>query len=550
MPAYQSTKTYRAGFYNSKKQNGADDRVYTAEDIRKPYDVIYSDGILPASDGTAGDTLKVVATVGMGIAVGVGNAKLGGAWFENWAAYSITLDTGSSNDRYDAVIIRNDDSDDVREPTIYIKSLSAIPTVNDLTRNDDVYEICVAYIRVPAFATGITTENIVDTREDGNLCNVMSGVGATVVRIYRNTYFSETANQTEIPIGIPQYNRSRDELTVIVEGRVFTVGARYTIKDNAYITLSIGLPVVGTRIDFEVVKNVNAAGAETVVQEVAELRREMTAVNKTLENYYYCNGVNDNINISNIVKEFYNKNFYHSMRLHVVGHFGFTSMAGGTGDITNKYILFDFGTFASVPKPKVIVDFTRCDEISVPISGGKHTQLFGGTSIDVVGVNIYAESNVPETIIRAFDITAKRVKAVDCRFWIHGYRSSLIAVNGVFENCYGIVSNLSGNSYCFQPSSDGVVKLNGGEYLAYTGSSSSQSAVVGQSEADAVSILYGVNAPTIERGGGFRQTHSLLQWTGGGIMNCTDLVSALPIVVVAGISEIRGTIAKSKPNLM
>lgn len=549
MPTYPATKTYRGGFYNNHVVNGQDDRVYTAEDVRKPYDTVFSDGIMPEADGTAGDCLKVSSTGGMGISVGIGNAKLGGAWFENERVYNITLDVGSAALRYDCVIIRNDDSEDVREPSIYIKSLSAPPKVSDLTRNDKIYEICVGYVQVAALTSSITAGNIVDTRTDGTLCNVMSGVGATVVRVYKNTYFSQTANQTVIPIGISQFNRSKDVLTVIVEGRTFTEGVNYTITDNEQITLAVGLPVVGTRIDFEVTKNVNAAGAETVVQEVAELRKEMNANNNKLRHYYYCNGINDNINISNIVKEFLNLNFYHSMDLHVVGHFGFAEMAAGDGTSGSPYKLFDFGTFTTLPKPKVFIDFSDCDEISVPIADGTNNILFAGSSFNLRGANIYAANTTVNTVIRAIDPNVKVIKASDCRFWITAYKNSLIAWNGTFENCRGSVANVVDNSYCFQPVSSGIIRVIGGEYYAYTGDSSKQSAVVGQSGADAVSILYGVNAPTLARSG-FYQTNSILQWTGGGMLNCTDLVSALPLVVVAGISNIRGTIALSKPNLM
>jgi hypothetical protein len=377
----------------------------------------------------------------------------------------------------------------------------------------------------------------------------MSGVGATVVHTYRNTYFSQTANQTAIPIGIPQFNRSKDELSVIINGRIFTEGANYTINSNSQITLLIGLPVVGTRIDFEVRKNVNAAGAETVVQEVAELRKEMTAANRKLENYYYCNGVNDNVNISNIAKAFLSLNFYHSMTLHIIGHFGFTQIIGGTGTTSNPYKLFDLGTFENVPNPKVTLDFSECDEISVLVEDGAYTTIFGGTAIEVRGANIYAANTTTGTIIRIFDDAVKRLKAEDCRFWLTGYKNSLIAMNGTFVNCRGSIANVTENSYCFLPSNNGIIRITGGEYYAYTGDSVKQSSIVGQSSADAVSILYGVNAPTIARSG-FYQTNSILQWAGGGILNCTDLISALPLIVVSGISNIRGTIEKNKPNLM
>lgn len=555
MPTYQDLKTYEAGFYNNKRTGDVDDRVYSAKDVREPYCTVFSKGIMPDTDGTAGGYLKVTANGGMGISVAAGTANLG-AWFKNTGAYSITLDPSGGSVRYDCVIIRSDDisttrSDNVavdREPSIYIKSLTAVPTINDLIRNDNTYEMCIAYVKVKALATSITSADIIDTRTDGSLCNVMSGVGATVVRVYKNTYFSQTENQTVIPIGIAQYNRSKDALSVIVEGRTFTEGVNYTITDNSQITLAVGLPIVGTKIEFEVAKNVNAAGAETVVQEVNELRKEMTANNNKLRHYYYCNGLTDNINISNIVKEFLSLSSYNSMDLHVVGHFGFTQMAAGSGTSGNPYKLFDFGTFGTLPNPKVFIDFSDCDEISVPVTDGTNNVIFGGSSFNIRGANVIASNTTVNTIIRVIDPNVKVVKATDCRFWITAYKNSLIAWNGTFENCRGSVANIVENSYCFQPASAGIVRIIGGEYYAYSTSGYS-SAIVGQSGANAVSILYGVNAPTLARSG-FVQTNSLLQWTSGGTMNCTDLVSALPMTVAAGISNIRGTIALSKAGLM
>jgi hypothetical protein len=222
-------------------------------------------------------------------------------------------------------------------------------------------------------------------------------------------------------------------------------------------------------------------------------------------------------------------------------------MAGGAGTGSNPYKLFDFGTFADVPKPKVILDFTECEEISVPVDNGSYTIIFGGSAIDVIGANVYASNTTVGTIIRIFDDAVKRLKAEDCRFWLTGYKNSLIAMNGTFVNCRGSIANVTENSYCFLPSNYGFLRVTGGEYYAYTGDSTKQSSIVGQSSAESVSILYGVSAPTIARSG-FYQTNSILQWAGGGILSCTDLVSALPLIVVSGISNIRGTIAKSKAN--
>lgn len=546
MPTYPASKTYRGGFYNSKNTSGTEDRVYTAEDVRKPYDTVFSDGIMPDRDGLAGTTLQVTAAGGLNISVGVGHAKLGGAWFENTSAYTIKLDSAGSTDRYDAVIIRNDDSEDVREPSIYISSSTTVPTADILTRNDSIYEICVAYIKVPALAIEITADNITDTRLDGSMCDVMTGVGAMVVRSYHNTYFSESANQKKIPIGIPLYNKNRDNLTVIVEGRVFTQGTNYTIDSNEQITLAIGLPVVGTKIEFEVQKNVNAAGADTVVQEVALLRTEMNVANDMIEHHYYCNGLNDNVNIGQIVSDFQSGfTDYSSMRLVIHGTFGASAPAGGAGTESNAYYWIRAAQGAASTR-KVTLDFTDCKQIAINCDENTYNIIFFGMDVRIVGANVIATGG---TAVYMFSLAGNtHIHAENCRFWITTNKGGMIARSGTFRDCRASVTNATGYSYCFTPIDASLLRLFGGEYYAYTGSSTSTSAVVGMTTgANAVAILYAVNAPTNARSG-YYQTNAIYQST--GLISCTDLISTLSLKVKDGASNIRGTLAVSKAGMM
>lgn len=545
MPTYQANKTYRGGFYNNKVTNGQNDRVYTAEDVRKPYDTVFTDGIKPDADGTAGDSLKVIAAGGMAISISAGNAKLGGAWFENTAAYNITLDTAGSTERYDCVIIRNDDSEDVRAPQIYIKSQSSVPKISDLTRAGAVYEICVAYIRVPAFATSISQASITDTREDGQLCNVMSGVGAIVVRTLRNTVFSEIAGQTGITIGIPQFNKSRDHLTVIIEGRVLSENA-YTIQSNTYVELALGLPVIGTRVDFEVTKNVNAAGADTVAQEVGILVNEVSIINKALEHHYYCNGKTDNVNISDIVTNFQSgQTDYSSIRLIIHGTFGATAPRSGGGTTDNNYYWFRAAQ-GSASTRKVVLDFTDCREIRINCQAGTHNIIFFGMDVHVVGANVVATGGT--SIFMFSTAGGTTIHAENCRFWITCDSGGFIARSGTFKNCRASVTNTGLHSYCFVPIDTSLLRVEGGEYYAYTASTEHISAVVGlTSGANAVAVLFGVNAPTSARSG-YRQTHAIYQTTGK--ISCAYLISALPIQEVSGSASYNGTIALSKAGMM
>ncbi len=496
MPVYPQIKTYRGGFYNNKVVDGTNDRTYSAKDIRKPYDVIYSDGIKPTADGDAGDVLKVTAGNGLTINVAKGYAKLGGAWFENTAPYSIILDNPTSTTRYDCVIIRNDDNDSVREPSIYIKSLNHIPTVNDLTRNEYIYEICIAYITVSSGTVSITNNNITDTRMDGSLCNVMSGVGATVVRTYRNTYYSQSLNQTVIPIGIPQYNKAKDTLTVAVEGRIFSEGVNYTITSNSNITLNIGLPVINTKIDFEVLKNVNAASSESVVAEVGALTNwRNNVVDKMLEHHYYCNGVNDNIQISNLVRTLNNTTFskYNNYRICVHGVFGATTYISGSGTAANAYAWFVFGS-SDTPTSRVVVDFSDCSEITIPLINNSYNTVFLGTWVEIYGASVKAENQ--NSIVRINTSTNGYFKAEKCRFFVKGSSDSFISYLGDFVNCYGRVINNDGLSWCFPVRK--YLRLQGGEYLAYhNGSNTSGIASINADYSSAAVFAYGVNAPNV-----------------------------------------------------
>lgn len=546
MPIYSTIKTYRSGFYNNRN----DGKVYDAVDIRKPYNVIYSDGIKPDHDGLPNNNLKVNAYGGMKIAITTGFAKLGGAWFENNSSYIIELDAPVATNRYDCVILRNDDSEDVRDSQIYIKSLNHVPTIEDLTRDDLVYEVCIGYVTVTPTTTNIAQSNITDTRVDGQLCNVMSGVGATVVRTLRNTYYSESENQSLIPIGINQFDRTRDILNVMIEGRITTA---YSIRDNDYITLNIGLPVVHTKIDFEVIKNVNAASAETVVQEVAQLRSEVTANNNKLQYDYYCNGVNDNEMISYLVVSFLKAaKDDTSRKFNIIGQFGYSRAMTGSGTSSNPYNLFDFildedvnGNFTR----HVTLDFTSCNEINFVPTDKSSNVIFKSQSIRIVGANVRASNNTTGTVVRVFNSSQFPITCENCRFWITGYQDSIIARNGTFINCRGSITNTMENSYCFNVSPNGVLNLIGGEYYSYVADFVSVAAIVGQSGTTSVAILNGVSAPTKDRSGLF-QSYAIYQMTGAGYVSCYGLITKLSNQLSSGQSNIAGTIPLSKEGLI
>lgn len=578
MPIYQITKTYRSGFYNSHNINGVNDRVYDANDMTEYYTGLFTNGVKPNNDGNLGDGLKVAAHGGMTIKIAQGDGLFGNRFFRNNSVYLITLDNAGASTRYDCVIVRADNTDTVRDTTVYIKTLDHVPTINDLTRTSEVNEYCLAYVTITPTVYEITDVVITDTRANNNLCGLIAGAfnqfnstelysqftaafnswfdnikdtfvaNATLIHTYYNQVVSTVVNQTSVSIGIPQYNKNTDVLIVMVEGRTFTEGVDYTIKSNGEITLTMALPVVGTKVQFQVLKSVDGSESQTVVSQLNTLINQMNVVDKKLEYTYVCNGTNDNVLIGNIIRTFLRDSTdYGSMKLNVIGTIGMTEPAYGTGTSEDPYYWFNINTGST---RKAIIDFSSCGQIAPTISNGTYNVIFhSNNNMHIIGANVVASNTANNTIVRISNTTNGVVLFENCRFYITAYQDSLIALRGTFTNCRGSVANVINNSYCFLPASNSVVKLNGGEYYAYTGDSTKQSAIVGQSGVEAVSILYGVSGPTLARTG-FYQTNSLIQYVGGGMMNCTDLISELPLSVTSGISNIRGTIVKSKPNVL
>lgn len=535
------------------------DRNYNADDLSDFLSMVCDTGVVKTNTvNTVPQGLKVVAGSGMEVGVNVGKAVIKGKGFINETAESFTLSVNATNTtRYDYIVVKFDNTINVRNITLEMRTgTSSIPTAQTLTRSSTIYELMLAYIKVAPNTASIAQTDITDTRGNTELCPWFTAIKGyedyydAIIQKHESTVTLTSAGNTVIT-DLPSklYNEHYSIIEVYTNGIKEPETAFTASVSGGYVVITFtAQKASGSKVTVTLDNFIDGEGMTTVLAQYTQLVQDVSDLKTNAKLTYVCNGTNDNVLISNIVKAFMGLNFYHSMRLHIVGKFGFTAMASGTGTSTAPYNLFDFGTFADVPKPRAIIDFSGCEEIAVNVESGKYTTIFGGTAIEVAGANVYASNTNVGTTIRVFDTSAKRVRADDCRFWITSYQHGQIAWHGTFNNCRGSIANVTENSYCFQPSTTGTIKVYGGEYYAYTGSSANQSAIVGQSGTDAVSILYGVSAPTLARSG-FYQTNSLLQWVSGGVMNCTDLISALPMIVVSGISNIRGTIAKSKTNV-
>lgn len=536
------------------------DKNYNADDLSDFLSMVCDTGVIKTNTvDTEPQGLKVVAASGMTINVNAGKAVIKGKAFISDTIESFTVEAnGTALPRYDYIVVRYDNNLSVRDIRLELrKGTTASPTAASLTRSGKIYELILAIIAVAPSDTNIEQASITDTRGDKELCPWFTAVKGyedyydAIIERHESTVTLSTLTDTvvtELPSKL--YNEKYSLIEVYTNGIKEPETAFNASVSGGYVVITFtAQKAVGTKVTAILGNFIDGEGMATALAQYTQLLEDVADIKAAGEYNYICNGVNDNILIGNIVRAYLQavtEGDYGTIKLNVIGTLGMTAAAFGTGASTNPYGWFNLNIGSN---RRAIVDFTRCSHISPPIVSGTYNHIFhSNNGIEIIGANVIASNTAADTVIRIIGTTSGVVRFTNCRFYITSYKDGLIAYRGTFTNCRGSVANTVNNSYCFLPASNGVVKIVGGEYYAYTGDSSKQSAVVGQSGADAVSILYGVSAPTSARSG-YYQTHSIYQMSGGGMVNCTDLISALPLSVQSGASNIRGTIAKSKINV-
>jgi len=535
------------------------DRNYNADDISEWLATVWETGVVKTNtQNTIPQGLKVVAAGSdMNINVLAGKAAIQGKPYNNSALVSFTVATAptGSNSRYDYVILRmnNTQTQSGRNTSLMlVTGDSNIPTVNSLTRNDEIYDLMLAYIEVQPNATAIAQAQITDCRGDQTLCPWFTAVKGydgyydAIVQQYESNITLASAGTVAVTnIAASLYN-SRYSLVEVYCNGLKEENTDYTVGTNAgFITITFSQQKsAGAQISVVLNNFIDGEGLATAIENYNEWVNDVETLKEALDYTYVCNGLNDNQQITNIVNTFMSGGTdYSSLNLKIVGTFGcnngtqYPVPVGGAGTSANPYMMFNFNT----GNRKVNLDFSNCSQINLSVSG-VYVYVFAGNNFNITGLNLVANGTTSGTSIVAFN---GNVTCENSRFWINGYLSSYVGKEGTYTNCRASVSNATGNSYCFLNTD--LLRINGGEYLAYTGASSARSAIVGQSAANAVAILYGVSAPTVSRAG-YYQVNSIYQVGSGNYINCTDLVSALPLYVTTGYSNIRGTISLSKPQ--
>ena len=554
----------RSGFFNALHIDGEYDRKYNANDYCDNLAVIIGNGVLR---GTA-DDLRVTAS-GMACTVGIGRAWINGHFYYNDAPKTfdaVTAPAGGS--RWDRIMLRLDTSVATRSIALrYVQGTAGNnPQKPAPVREGDVFELVLADVYVGTNTARVT---VTDTRGDADVCGwIYSTVGngsffttldnnfaewftekkstlasVTLFKRYKWIITLEAATRL-VAFDIPQFDEETSFVEVHVNGMLVDEGTDF--KRGGRVLSFANQLDAGTEIVVYAYKSIDGTGITSVADEITQLQNQVAALNSAGDYTYVCNGVDDNVRLSQIAQAWLEGgDDYSSKTIRVYGTFGAQAPVGGDGSAWFPYQWINVAG-DNYANRKIIFDFSCCSQLTFPVVAGAPNYIFYGIDAHIIGadVNVYEKS--ANTTIIGFSTVAGAVYAENCRFWITGHSTCKVACTGTFTNCRASVANSTGESYCFTPLSNSMLRLNGGQYMAYSGSASSVSAVVGHQNGNpnAVSILNGVNAPTWERGG-YYQTHAIYQYHTSGTIRCHDLVSALPVDAIYD-AEISGTIARSK----
>ena len=560
-----------SGFFNALLNNGQYDRKYNAEDYSDNLAAIIGTGVRRSND----NDLYVSAVGGMILNVNIGRAWIEGKWYKNdtvFTGFSVPTAPTGDRGRVDRIVLRLDKNIDARMiELVYLTGTAAItPSAPALTRNESVYEIAIADIAVRPNVTEVTQSDVYDRRADAEVCGwVTSPIGyddywanldaefyawfgdvkdtlASVTMFKEYHWHMTTESETNtVTFDIPQYDPSGvDILKVYVNGILEIETNDYTVT-NSIITFNTQ-KIAGTEIDVFVYKSIDGTGLGSVSDEITELQKEMATVKNIGDYIYICNGYDDNVKLSELAQEFLNGGSDNNqMVISVYGNFGANAPFAGIGTSVSRYRWFSLGAAGSTSR-KIVFDFEGCSQITLNCQPSYQYIGFYGHSVNIRNANVVANCRNTDGSFQMFSSTSGAVNADNCRFVISGYSNCLIAETGTFTNCIGDVTNSRGDSYCFNVSNTGLLRINGGEYYSYTGQSANSAAVVytASSATAAVVITNGMNCPTVSKELHYQKNAVLCN---AGLGSFSNTISTLAIT--KSVSQaVSVTIPTSKPN--
>ena len=290
-----------SGFFPSTTANP---RKYGNDWLNKLFDCVISDGVFATPEGKPSNYLQVTSTGGMNISIksGWGRFKSGDETFfyQNDGDMTKTLVAASGVARTDYVVVRVDRNEQVKRVYIDLKtgnlSTGEVPT---LVKSTYITEYLLAKIKVGGTTTAISQSDITDCRGTSDCPwaipvakqvnieslmaqfetaywdwydNVTKNISREVMVTQRSAlYQTSVVGQNVITIPTELDYQTGDMLSVYVNGMKINEGEDYVVRTDGKIRTTLGFPVVGTEIEFQVVKNVDATEAAQYVSRLVNV---------------------------------------------------------------------------------------------------------------------------------------------------------------------------------------------------------------------------------------------------------------------------------------
>lgn len=394
-----------SGFFNSIETTASDgsktyDREYYAIDFANYLNKVVSNGVF----ATPSNNLQILASTGMNVVVKNGEGRINGYWVRNTSDYTITIDPADVIlNRIDRIVMQLNHENRQIDIVYKVGTLATNPVAPELVRTEQIEEYSLARIYVSKNATTIYQSNITDTRPLENECGLIATMGkmesnnyfiqmqnyvdnfmdekstefkdwfedvkdevtaTSLYREYQALYKSNVTGQSiiTIPTSINYVHNGLDILNVYINGMRLVKDVEYTINaDGTSITLANPLDVATQDVEFVNKKSIEDSVAENVVIQVETLQDDVNNLSRCT---YVASGSEDNIKLSNIVKNFLDgtgdyssvsKNA--SMKIAVSGTLKIDNLIDSqslfdfsSSTTSNRIVTIDFGN-ATIPKP-------------------------------------------------------------------------------------------------------------------------------------------------------------------------------------------------------
>lgn len=538
--------TIQSYFFNAMKDtHGEYDRVYDANDVTSYLDKIVGNGVFP----NPSTNLQVKPASGMNIVVKAGQGWINGYKLINTADLPLTIEAADVLlGRIDAVIFYVDMN--TREMGITVKqgTKAASPVAPTMARTTSRWEMCLAQVTVAKQATSITAANIRDTRGNSDLCGIVQGLiqqidttelweqqqdeYAQAVQQFENEQeawqessrqdfddwfdqvkdtlasatllqkleqvFTTSANVTSVDVTeyIPSFKYSIDVLEVYIDGLRLDAN-EYTQHQNT-VTFATPITHAGTEVALVVYKSIDGSDAETIVTQVQEMQ---AIVDQIEQGMYIATGENDNVKLSQAVKDFLNGgDDYRQLEIQIYGDMAVTAPA-------SSGVWFDFDVQNTTRR--VILDFSQCKRMIIDASNSnvaQQTFIKASETLTVRGLQMVVNNAGARGAAQL--IASPGGLFEECAFWMTGASNGTGqltgATAGTFTNCrFAITAQADVKTYGF--SADGnILRLDNCEVIAYNPGGSSNESVAVQvqgAKPENVLVMNSCNCPIRARSG-------------------------------------------------